>query len=311
MKKSRIAKLALMGASITALAATLTTSTYAWYVSNKTATVSAVNGKTNATAGDGSIALSLTGKANEFYRTIALTSTSNFNAYAESGVPTISLDPVCTTDGKTFTKDDNSAATAFYKFEFYVRAESACTITPTITVVNTTSTVPTQINYSTAATDPISYVTDHVGGKGQTFTIDALNAMYISQFTEIGTVQDPSTSTAYAKAGTQTGAISGQCSAIAGGTNVTSTPSEAISNYARIASEGAHDYYAEIQKAAATHTTPYGSSATAIGTITLAANTPQKVTYYAWLDGADDQCFNCCAAQSFTFAFSYTVTSTN
>ena len=30
MKKSRIAKLALMGASITALAATLTTSTYAW-----------------------------------------------------------------------------------------------------------------------------------------------------------------------------------------------------------------------------------------------------------------------------------------
>ena len=81
MKKSRIAKLALMGASITALAATLTTSTYAWYVSNKTATVSSVAGQTNATAGDGSIALSTTGQANQFYRSISLESAANFNAY--------------------------------------------------------------------------------------------------------------------------------------------------------------------------------------------------------------------------------------
>jgi len=34
MKKSRIAKFALLGASAAALAATLSTSTYAWYVSN-------------------------------------------------------------------------------------------------------------------------------------------------------------------------------------------------------------------------------------------------------------------------------------
>ena len=72
MKKSRIAKLALMGASITALAATLTTSTYAWYVSNKTANVNAVNGQTDSAAGDGSISLSTSGKSNDYYKTISL-----------------------------------------------------------------------------------------------------------------------------------------------------------------------------------------------------------------------------------------------
>ena len=57
MKKSRIAKLALMGASITALAATLTTSTYAWYVSTTKADI------TNGTGATGSWGISITGNA--------------------------------------------------------------------------------------------------------------------------------------------------------------------------------------------------------------------------------------------------------
>ena len=52
MKKSRIAKLALMGASITALAATLTTSTYAWYVSNRQAEVTGGYGATGSAGSD-------------------------------------------------------------------------------------------------------------------------------------------------------------------------------------------------------------------------------------------------------------------
>ena len=61
MKKSRIAKLALMGASITALAATLTTSTYAWYVSNKVANVTGGTGVTGSADADGSVLLSWNG----------------------------------------------------------------------------------------------------------------------------------------------------------------------------------------------------------------------------------------------------------
>ena len=58
MKKSRITKLALSGAAVAALAATFSTSTYAWYVSNKTANVTAVAGSTASSGVGSSISLS-------------------------------------------------------------------------------------------------------------------------------------------------------------------------------------------------------------------------------------------------------------
>ena len=67
MKKSRIAKLALMGASITALAATLTTSTYAWYVSNKVANVKSGAGTTGTAGADGSVLLSWSDKTDAIW----------------------------------------------------------------------------------------------------------------------------------------------------------------------------------------------------------------------------------------------------
>ena len=91
MKKSRIAKLALMGASITALAATLTTSTYAWYVSNKTAKVNESTGSSAEAGADGSITVSATGDYGTFFNEITL---GNFT--------TAKLLPVVTSDGKTF-----------------------------------------------------------------------------------------------------------------------------------------------------------------------------------------------------------------
>ena len=304
MKKSRIAKLALMGASITALAATLTTSTYAWYVSNKTANVKPVSGATDSAAGDGSISLSTSGVYSEYYKTISLDAAANYN-----GVDTnVKLAPVTTANGTSFIKDDGKAAatTAYYKYEFYVKAEKACTIIPTITITNTTETAPTQINYSTAASNPVTGEAE----KGKAFTIDATKAMYMSQSTVIG---DPYTGTnadqAFKAASLQTGAITGQANAIVDGAKFVVNGSSAISSYANVATGGAHAYYEEIMGTAPAYVEKdlYTKTATAIGNITLAANTPQKVTYYLWLDGADDQCFNCCAGQDFTVAFSYTV----
>ena len=83
MKKSRIAKLALMGASITALAATLTTSTYAWYVSNRQADVTGGYGATGSADSDGSILVSWNNTTKKFSRSIAFTDTnvkSNYKA---------------------------------------------------------------------------------------------------------------------------------------------------------------------------------------------------------------------------------------
>ena len=309
MKKSRIAKLALMGASITALAATLTTSTYAWYVSNKTAEVKKVTGITNAGASDGSISLSTTGKAGEFYKSITLESTTNYNAYVAEGVSSVQLEPVTTTDGVTFyqptyTKNgtwaDGDAVTGknFY-FMFYIQAAAGCTVAPTVKVTNKTTVVPKAINYS-AANNIVGAI------DGQDYTIDALNALHMSLV--------PTVSGGSAGAYDASGATPGdtQVQEVLGGTGVTTVISSAIDSYARKATGGAHDYFEEIMGYAPAYSAVRYNAASsgfsAFENISLTANTPVKLEYRIWLDGGDDQCLNPCVSQQFEFEFSYTVT---
>lgn len=311
MKKSRIAKLALMGASITALAATLTTSTYAWYVSNKTADVKKVTGITNAGASDGSISLSTTGAAGEFYKSISLTSTTNYNAYVAEGTSSVQLEPVTTTDGVTFYQPTYTKATStwadgdavtgknFY-FMFYIQAAAGCTVAPTVKVTNKTTVVPKAIDYSAAGNITGSAV------DGQDYTIDALNALHMSLV--------PTVSGGNAGAYVASGATAGdtQVQAVLGGTGVTTVLSSAIDGYDRKATGGAHNYFTEIMGYAPAYSAVrYNDSASgysAFENITLTANTPVKLEYRIWLDGGDDQCLNPCVSQQFEFEFSYTVT---
>jgi len=99
MKKSRIAKFALLGASAAALAATLSTSTYAWYVTNQKADVNAIEGNTASADAAGAISLSATGIKGSFKKTLSL------NAFGSGA----SLKPVTTLDGKTFYALDENA----------------------------------------------------------------------------------------------------------------------------------------------------------------------------------------------------------
>ena len=144
MKKSRIAKLALMGASITALAATLTTSTYAWYVSNKTATVAASTGSTSSAGSDGSISLSTTGQYGTFMKSIALTS---FN--------TAELAPVYTADGKTFNKLGTTAGatpvSSTYRSGITYYTTSACTTKADVSEMTSSSSVTSLFTKQAAA----------------------------------------------------------------------------------------------------------------------------------------------------------------
>jgi hypothetical protein len=159
MKKSRIAKISLMGASIAALAATLTTSTYAWYVSNKTANVEAVAGSTASSSAGSSISLSLTGNVNDYHKTIALANkTTGLKPVVRTGA-TIGSTGAVTAVYKELsepatpgTADVGNAVTTegtyWYEYVFYIKADTGCTVRPTITVTNTTDVLPTQVNYS-------------------------------------------------------------------------------------------------------------------------------------------------------------------
>lgn len=305
MKKSRIAKLALMGASITALAATLTTSTYAWYVSNKTANVTAATGATAAGASDGSISLSTSGVADEFYKTITLESVDNFNAYVASGASSVKLEPVKTSDGLNFyqpvhdddagTWSDGTAVTGknFY-FMFYVKAAADCKIKPTITVTNKTTTVPTAIDYSAHGNIAGSAV------DGKDYTVDAIHSLHMSLVsTESGSTGGYSASGAIA--------ATAKIGAVEGAYGVVTKISTAIDAYARKATGGAHTYFTEIMGYAPNTSAP-AYTAAAFTDIQLHANKPTMLEYRVWLDGGDDQCFNPCVNQTFDFEFSYTIT---
>ena len=313
MKKSRIAKLALMGASVTALAATLTTSTYAWYVSNKTANVTKAVGSTASGAADGSISLSTTGVADEFYKTITLDSTTNFNGYVSEGTSEVQLEPVTTTDGVTFYQPTYATATSswtpgsavtgknFY-FMFYIKAAAGCTVQPSIKVTNKTTSVPKAIDYS--ATNAI---TGSTVVAGQDYTIDAIHALHMSLVPTVSGATGSYTATG-ASAGTT------QLQAVEGGTGVTTALSTAISGYSRVATGGAAAYFTEIMgyapytSAVAYSTSGTGATGTTFGNISLQADKPVKLEYRIWLDGGDDQCLNPCVDQNFEFEFSYTIT---
>lgn len=157
MKKSRIAKFALLGASAAALAATLSTSTYAWYVSNKTANVEAVAGSTATGTSDNTIAVSLTGARNDYHKTISLTDKTT------GLLPLLRKNATLTATGTVGAKyyalneavnpvvlKTTEESAGWYTYEFYMLASVNCNVSTALTVTNTTQSFATltQVNYS-------------------------------------------------------------------------------------------------------------------------------------------------------------------
>lgn len=134
MKKSRITKLALSGAAVAALAATFSTSTYAWYVSNKQADVKGGTGTTGAAGSDGSVLVSWTGGTGEVWF-------KEINFDDDSDAVKNPLAPIHYDGGfysvtETGTKA-SSVSTAYIKFDVYVKTGTSTTVTPHINITTT------------------------------------------------------------------------------------------------------------------------------------------------------------------------------
>ena len=244
MKKSRIAKLALMGASITALAATLTTSTYAWYVSNKTANVEAVAGSTAEGTSDNTISVSKTGARNDFHKTISLTDktaglspvlrkNATLTATGAVGAEYYALNET----GDTVVLKSTAETAGWYTYEFYMLAAVDCSVAPVLTVTNTTKdfSTKTQVNYSDSADNKITGVS-----AGQTFTANALEAMRISLAIETGAFASTAADAAYQKADTTT--VPTEYTSLLSEVTTLGTPGG--TGYGTVhPSAGAHNYY--------------------------------------------------------------------
>lgn len=270
MKKSRIAKFALLGASAAALAATLSTSTYAWYVSNKEADVTGGSGTTGTAGADGSIMLSWTNDSNaKWMKELSLSGTGSTMSQD------VTLQPVTYVTNAWKTINDltgaaDVASTDVITFDFYVKAGKAGTAQIEFTFANNTQTMPTQLLYK------------DVAGKtaGTTVSVDILDALGIQQIVDSGT---PS----YAIP--------------------TGYTSKTTSGFAPTSTSNAASYYKAITNITPAVAAPMGTS-TSFADLTLAANTPVHLQYTIFLDGGDYSCFNACQGQTFTFNIAYKYT---
>lgn len=282
MKKSRIAKLALMGASITALAATLTTSTYAWYVSNKQASMTNGTGATGAAGSDGSILLSWTGNTGKWFKEISFA-----DADATSHKTVNALQPV----HYSATDKDAAAAPGFYgiaangtqgsistdyiTFTLKIKSDAATTQDPVnVTPVMTITTTKQADNHGqvayvgTGLPTAAGTVENTLPSAGSTFTVDAKKSLYVSQ-------------------------VVGSAAATYMEVDSTATGGNA------------HNYYTAVTSNTPWATTPV--SASGLGQITLTSAAAVDLTYVIFLDGGDTDCFNSCAGWDIAFSLTYSV----
>lgn len=284
-------KLVLSGLALAATAATLSTSTYAWYVANDTAKVTGAN---TATTG-GEVGGNLLVAANKVVEGNDTADTYSNKADIANGLAKITLDPVHMLADGTFVDDAKEAvdeADACQVFKFWVLSSEKTTIYISTTATNITET--DKIVQQTSFNASHSAGSTAVNSK---FYVDAANSLrYSVQIGEGATAKYydhekfTTSYTAYTAAdATKEIAESGLKAPVTGG--------------------NAHDYYNAILGEPA----PYLTDEVSIETAELTEFTVEKgvetlITIKVWLEGADTDCFDSCRGQKFSYVFDLTGT---
>ena len=322
MKKSRIAKLSLMGASIAALAATLTTSTYAWYVTNKQADVKGGTGNTGTAQSDGSVLLSWTGAENTFFKEITWA-----EGQAAGSITGASLSPVHLAQSTDYkyeaveTPDVDDIAT-YYEFN----ATSGAFAATEDVAINSAKTYYTRTGltagtfYSDAGA-VLSSVNGYIHFELYIMT-EKSSAVTVTPHLTITTSKQAANAgqVAYTNVGlpTQAGALV-QDAAPSKGQVFTVNAKEALYyrqtvgttvgatvavDSSTVTGGNAHTYYNSVVGEAPWNVTPL-----ATGSLTTfdSTTTKTKLSYDIWLDGADTDCFNSCAQWDFDIQLYFTV----
>lgn len=264
-------KLIMSGVALAACAATLTSTTYAWYVSNANATVSNITGNTAAASATGNLFVAHStaqGAVDGEY--------SPAIDFADGGHKTTTqLTPAnLDTTGKWTDKfaADISSSNPYFEYKFFLWSTKEATVNVDFTVTNTTATLPTQTVYSNVGTGVAA---------GGDLTVDAIYALRMSVDID--------------------GVINYYDVASAAGYTA-NTPAAALN---------AHDYYAQVAGSmpAGCVTTETLDIKTTMDTWTVVPSETegQLVTIRVWLEGADIHCFDACAGQSFDFDLAFSI----
>ncbi len=318
MKLKGLTKLALSGVALAAVAATLGTSTYAWYVSNSTATVSGLNGST-ASSDLGSLMVNqLSISTEESVDYIVDTSTNWTNKItigaSLKGQPTNGLTPVTKGNGTGANSTSGwhdvanvgvAKANAYGYFMFGAWSTKDTHADVNVGIKNTTTSTTNSVQ---KAYNPNGLPTGV--DAGDTFTQDSIYALKFD-FAVVDLVVGESSGN------TTTGIVESTAFTTAYKGETAAQFTDYTKLYSQLEDTGfthggnAHTYY----KALTAENTTTGDSGITInggesetssafgsgGTIrlNLGANQKKVVLIRYWLDGADTDCFDSCRAQSF------------
>ncbi len=298
-------KLFLSVASLAVCAATLVSTTFAWYVSNTTAEVQKVSGSTAGAGTDGNLLVaqdhgdSTTEASLSWGQYIAEITPSVNTALNPTTKATAENNdepekPVAVGDwvdkeGKLVAKKDAASGQPYLQFEFWVLSTGEQeSVNIEYTLTNTTTSLTSQKVYNTTGAPSGSAL-------GGTFTSDACRALKMDVFTS--NLTDVTTLTPIATA-----------------TNV--RLDQAATGYTT--KEGCKDdgnagtYYRNVINEIGYGTNASTGASTDSGitsweSFAITANQPLKLTFRIWLDGTDEQCFDSCVGQTFALKFNLSV----
>lgn len=331
MKLKGLTKLALSGVALAAVAATLGTSTYAWYVTNSSATVTGVQGTAQA-GGLGNVLVAqkstASGSVNghgSFEKTQAL-SNENFDQTST----TAGLVPYTPVSAATYTSADPDAdpavaeavtstpatllnastkwvdskgkeletgkdGKAYIDFDVWILSTDATSIQVNITLENTTTAanVPTQIAYAATGIPTATK-------QGEKFSINIVEALRIGYTQYNYTAEEAAATTASNGTELTTSTIFDN-TVVAAATGVADGATFTSSTGA-----DAHDYYhAVLGGTDAILTTGPTINGTKTTKLTVTKGVESRLHFYVWLEGTDAQCFDSCSGQSFKIGLEF------
>ena len=277
-------KLFLSVAALAVCAATLVSTTFAWYVSNSEASVSEIHGSTAGTEVSGNLLVAKNDTTGGSDAPGAFTQNLKLDFTGEALAPvTKGTD---TNEGKWVDKagEVNTVGANTMELKFWIMSTKAQTVNATYTITNTTAeaNVKTQKAYTSTGA-PVTQNTE--------FAMDAINALRMQVVTTEATAQDKTLDVAEtAEIGTATYA----------GFTAPTADSDANIYYYQLLGQVPHGCTAATGASPAAPTDTWTQ-------VTLAADTPVMITITIWLEGTDKDCFDSCINQSFDLQFDFEV----
>ena len=293
-------KLIMSGVALAACAATLTSTTYAWYTSNTEVTASGIS-SSSATSGSDLLLISKTGLEGSWSNSVTYLST-------DVGISGVSLSPVAYVAGGS-----NTPGT--FKSWAQTQVGSTASTNDYLTVttyLKATTEVPVYVNGFTITNSssslPAKDILASAGGltasdQQKTYTVDVLRTLQFEQIVET----------------VKAGAIDSKTVNLYDYDTLAGDPSDSLNGLEAGTGYNAHEYYNAVtgndidtdsEGAAATKIKSSGNTIWTLGTTPVAAAagdlTYLKVTFKIFINGWDYACFDACQGQNISVSLNFT-----